>query len=94
VLKTIFEGLIADNDALGLFVFSRQIDEQDFIDLYNDFPRGDKVRMKHLVNALCAMGFCMVDEYKEILSSDDDLAIAQVEEELTAEEFDFVEEQI
>lgn len=44
-------------DCLGLWLFLRPISQEEQTDLYNDFPKGGKVRYKQLHTALEKAGF-------------------------------------
>jgi len=59
----IFNELIAEEDTLGLYVFSQNIPLNAAIALHNSFPKGQKGKMKELVNKMLDKGKADIDEY-------------------------------
>jgi hypothetical protein len=59
----IFNELIAEGDELGLYVFSQNIPLNAAIALHNSFPKGQKGKMKELVNKMLDKGKVIIDQY-------------------------------
>lgn len=56
-IKEEYMSLLNSWDSLGLWLFLRTISDDDQADLYNDFPKGLKVRYKQLHTALEKAGY-------------------------------------
>ena len=56
-IKEEYMSLLNSWDSLGLWLFLRTITEEEQADLYNDFPKGLKVRYKQLHTALEKAGY-------------------------------------
>lgn len=56
VQKKTFDEMIETEDAHGLYIMSRSVDVKLFSDLYNSFGKGQKVKMKQVVDQLVSRG--------------------------------------
>ena len=58
-IKDEYMSLLNSWDSLGLWLFLRTVSDEEQTDLYNDFPKGLKVRYKRLHTALDKCGFML-----------------------------------
>ena len=80
--KQEYDRLIENADALGFAAFRNSITEQEYIDLYNSFERGQIMKQKALVNDLEKLGHSMAMQYGndmlDAYNADDELAIVEI----------------
>ena len=62
IYKEEYMQLLDSWDALGLWIFLRTISEDEQSSLYNDFPKGLKVKYKRLHVALSDCGFMIAGQ--------------------------------
>lgn len=65
--KALFDQMLAANDGIGLFLFSRSIDENQWIDLYHSFPRGQKGKNQDALNKLVEKGSATLRDITEVI---------------------------
>ena len=64
VQKQSFDELIEKDDVMGMALLSLTVDTKVFTDLYNSFPKGQKVKMKQHVDAMIKKGHQLIDRYE------------------------------
>ena len=84
------EDLIMAKDGLSIFVWSQQ-DQESFVEAFNDFPPGQKTKLKSEVRRLEEEGQQIFEAYLSDLS-DDDLWIEQALDECGAKNLAFIVE--
>lgn len=92
--KGFFDQLIENSDSLGMLIFKRSIEETVFTNLYHSFEKGTKGKYQQVVDALYLEGEKQAKEYANMLveavDKDDNLAVAEIKEELSEEEMELV----
>ena len=92
--KQEYDRLIENADALGFAAFRNEITEQEYIDLFGTFERGQIGHKKALVRDLEKIGHSQAAQYREHLaraaSHDDELWIAELLGELSESELTLV----
>lgn len=61
--KEYFDGLIESDKCFDMLVLSHSIDTRQFSDLYNSFGKGQKVKMKQVVDTMIKKGHEELDEF-------------------------------
>ena len=80
-----FDDLFEIGNSYDLFMMSKQVGDQKWIDLVNSFPSGMKVKNKQLINEFLDYGFkhqqIVADQVKIDIAADNKLAVVEVAEE-------------
>lgn len=84
------EHLITSDDELSIFVWSQR-DQESFIEAFNNFPPGQKARLKSEVRRLEEEGQKIFEAYLSELC-DDDLWIDQALAEIGPDNLSFIAE--
>jgi hypothetical protein len=82
--------LIENEDCLSIFVWSRR-DPEGFIDAFNSFPRGEKMKYKQAVRSMEQLGQEVFQGYLEE-ACPDDLWIDQTMDEIGPDNFSYITE--
>ena len=82
------EDLVMAEDGLSIFVWSQQ-DQEAFVEAFNDFPPGQKTKLKNEVRRLEEEGQQIFEAYLHEFCSDD-LWIDQTLAEIGPENFSFI----
>ena len=78
--KQAFDQLISDGDGIGIRLMQLVLDESSYINLYNSFQKGEKVKMKARVDELNNQGFIALKSIEESLSiGDSTLAVESID---------------
>ena len=91
--KEYFDQMIEQGDAIGMVVFEQTIDnETTFTNLYHSFEKGTKTKYMRIIDALLKSGHDKVMSICADIegSISDDVAIAEIWEELTADEQGYI----
>lgn len=92
--KEVYDGLISENDAIGMFLFQSELPESVRNDLYHSFPKGKKGQFQKIVDELYINGRNQLTEYINILSeavhNGDEGGIQECRDELTDEAWDYL----
>jgi hypothetical protein len=79
--KQYFDKLIADSNALELFVFTKTIDDATYANLYNSFPKGEKGKFKTLITTLVQKGAAQLrdisEQINDLADDGEEIAIAE-----------------
>ena len=91
--KEYFDQMIEQGDAIGMVVFEHTIDnETTFTNLYHSFEKGTKTKYMRIIDALLKSGHDKVMSICADIegSIHDDVAVAEIWEELTADEQGYI----
>jgi hypothetical protein len=88
--KKYFDGLIENNDALGMRVLQMTISEGEFKNLYHSFNKGEKGKYQSIVDGLCSQGYDILsktlDVVREAIDTNDGLMLFETLGGLTDDE--------
>jgi recombination protein RecT len=92
--KAFFDQRISAADAIGMFLFTKSIDEAVFTNLYHSFEKGQKGKYQSIVDSLCQQGGAKLREIAEAVTecaaAGHDMAIMENIEGLSSDALDFV----
>ncbi len=92
--KAYFDGLITKSDAIGMFLFTKSIDETTFTNLYHSFEKGTKGKYQSIVDDLTSKGAAKLRDLVESISDQaargDDLGIKETLAELSPEAIEYI----
>jgi phage RecT family recombinase len=93
--KQYFDQLITQSSALGMLAFQQTLDESTFTNLYHSFEKGQKGKYQRIVDELLKSGRDQAAEtvtaITEAVMRDDDAGTDEIVEELSAEEWSFIQ---
>lgn len=79
--KAFFDKLISTSDAIGMFLFTKSIDESVYTNLYHSFEKGQKGKYQGIVKSLTEQGAAqlrdVLEAITENLESGNDLAVVE-----------------
>ncbi len=94
VQKDYFDQMITKSDAIGMFLFTKSIDETTFTNLYHSFEKGTKGKYQSIVDDLTSKGAAKLRDLVESISDQaargDDLGIRETLSELSPEAIDYI----
>ncbi len=90
--KQYFDQLISKQDAIGMYLFSIDVGEAIFTDLYHSFPKGEKGKYQKIVNNLTREGYEQIVSHQSgfIDSAGDELGTQELLEGLSDEAVEFI----
>lgn len=84
--KGYYDSLIENSDALGMYVFSKTIDEATFTNLYHSFEKGQKGKYQRVIDNLLKSGQAEFQDYVQIIEgacqNTDDLSVKENMEDM------------
>ena len=84
--KEYFDNLIESDKCFEMLVLSHSVDTRQFSDLYNSFAKGQKVKMKQVVDVMIKKGHeeldAFVDRIAETLDAEDPYGLTEVIEDI------------
>ncbi len=84
--KEYFNGLIESDKCFEMLVLSQSIDTRQFSDLYNSFAKGQKVKMKQVVDTMIKKGHEELDDFinriTQALDAEDPYYLTEVIEDI------------
>ena len=96
--KAYFDTMISHSDAVGMFLFTKSIDETVFINLYHSFEKGTKGKYQSIVDGLVQQGSAKLREYAEALGehcqSGHDMAAQELLADLHADAVAFITDRL
>lgn len=75
--KDAFLGFIEAEDSLGMFLFSKHIDVERYVALFNVFKRGTKTKMKEKVREMETVGAAIFKEIEQSLEESDAMRLKE-----------------
>ena len=94
--KAFFDQLISTSDKIGMFLFTKSIDEAVYTNLYHSFPKGEKGRYQQIVKSLSEEGAAILHDVaqavKEAAEAGHDMAIAETLQGLSDEAVQWVKD--
>lgn len=94
--KAYFDQLISTSDKVGMFLFTKSIDEATYTNLYHSFEKGQKGRYQAVVKSLTEEGAAILrdvtDAVIEAAEQGHHLAILEVLEGLPADAIEYVKD--
>lgn len=97
-MKNHYDHLITKSDAVGMFIFTKTLDEAIHNQLFHSFPKGEKGRYQSIVRKLIEEGGAKVREYMDILADNaqtgSDLAALELVQQLPADVLMYVRENV
>ena len=66
--KGLFDQMITQSDAVGMFLFTKSIDEAMFTSLYHSFEKGTKGKYQGIVDSLCQAGAAKLRDVADAIS--------------------------
>jgi len=96
--KAYFDQLISTSDKIGMFLFTKSIDESTYTNLYHSFEKGQKGRYQGIVKALAEEGFAnlrdVLESVRESAEQGYDLAIVEALDGLSSDAIEWVRDSL
>ena len=75
--KEYFDNFLAQGDSLGLYLFNRYVENDVYIDLFNSFNKGEKVKNKDKCRKMESVGLELFNGIQKSLANDDYVQFAE-----------------